>query len=483
MRMNILSNNSARLLIFFSLLFFSLILLFVLYFQINYNGLYGQDSYEYARYAGEWKLFFQGEGEPGSFFWPLLFPVFGGLLAYVLNIPEPLALQTVSSLSWALASFFLILTASKLAKISLFRAVVVVIPLYSFAPYLFRSGFVAMSDHLTILFIVLSLFCYVSYINDKIKLYSLLFFVFTASAVMTRYLAFLVLIIPAIHLFITVVKNEKWSWLALVVLLSLVPLIPHLWIRQNNPLEFLNHHFVLNWDLGLAFVLPTYSLQLGSVLKLPNILYVLSPFFHPACFIGGALLIWYYKKLKWSNIEKTLFFSVLLYLFFLLGIYHQNMRYFVLLAPSVMLISLPVILEFLKRLNLKLKSSVFALIVVIQVGLSSYSLIPNIRNNLFERELSIFYENWERPGQTIYTYNTDVSLSYNCKKHNFVSLHQQYSLELKAGQFFMMNKNWLDERFKGLEPEFFYQKVMSADTEIIHEFDRNWVLYKVLNVD
>src|SRR5579883_1529147 len=82
-----------------------LLLTFAFTIIVHFNGLYGQDSYEYLRYTYRLVWFVRTGNPPGDFYWPLLYPVVGAVLSI---IQKPVfALQLISMLSLVGAAFYL----------------------------------------------------------------------------------------------------------------------------------------------------------------------------------------------------------------------------------------------------------------------------------------------------------------------------------------------------------------------------------------
>ncbi|MCW8823527.1 MAG: hypothetical protein OQK63_05540, partial [Ignavibacteriaceae bacterium] len=74
------------------------IIFLVLLIFFKFNGLYGQDSHEYYRYSKDIIKFLTGGPLPANFHWPVLYPLFGAILSFV--IPDPLlCLQLISFVS------------------------------------------------------------------------------------------------------------------------------------------------------------------------------------------------------------------------------------------------------------------------------------------------------------------------------------------------------------------------------------------------
>ena len=61
----------------------------------GFDGLSGQDPYEYARFGEALRFWLLSGADPGLFFWPVLYPLAGGALSLV-GLPVGTALHVVS---------------------------------------------------------------------------------------------------------------------------------------------------------------------------------------------------------------------------------------------------------------------------------------------------------------------------------------------------------------------------------------------------
>ncbi|HSY75617.1 MAG TPA: hypothetical protein VK890_02100, partial [Bacteroidia bacterium] len=218
-------------------LFFIAVLSFL--WITGFNGLYGQDSYEYLRYTRCLNEFFKSGTDPGDYFWPILYPLSGAVLSFA--IPLPFALQIISILALLLASIYL----EKLI-ILIFQAEKIWVRLYVFlffllSPYMLRASLVVMSDSLSIFFVVAAWYYFEKYKRSVTSKSFLLFVFFFAAAIATRYAAFIVLLVPAIVIGIKLFRNLKFLNLLVAICIVAVLFIPHFLIRSHNPFGFLHH--------------------------------------------------------------------------------------------------------------------------------------------------------------------------------------------------------------------------------------------------
>ena len=82
------------------ILYFIPVLLWILcYFVFSFDGLYGQDAYEYTRYSEVLKNYLITGEKPGDYFWGLYYPILGSILSFVIpNIALALQLISLASL-------------------------------------------------------------------------------------------------------------------------------------------------------------------------------------------------------------------------------------------------------------------------------------------------------------------------------------------------------------------------------------------------
>ena len=74
---------------------FLTILFFIVRFVLQFDGLYGQDAYEYLRYTNEMYSFFANGTLLGDYFWGIGYPFFGCIFNFFVH-DGAVALQLVS---------------------------------------------------------------------------------------------------------------------------------------------------------------------------------------------------------------------------------------------------------------------------------------------------------------------------------------------------------------------------------------------------
>lgn len=85
---------------------FPILIWIIVYFGFSFDGLYGQDVYEYLRYTEALKTFLVTGKSPEDYFWGIYYPVFGSILGFIIpNIA--MSLQLISVVSLVVTSIYL----------------------------------------------------------------------------------------------------------------------------------------------------------------------------------------------------------------------------------------------------------------------------------------------------------------------------------------------------------------------------------------
>jgi len=396
--------------------FFFLLVLLIFVWAIHFNGLYGQDSYEYLRYTKCIKAFIKTGANPGDYFWPVLYPISGALFSFL--FPVPFALQFISMLALVTAAIYLEKILVLLFPSGKSLATLYVFLFFLLSPYMLRASLVIMSDSLTILWIVMGAYYFQKYRNTLANKYFLwLIFCFTA-AIFTRYAAFVVifpLAVVAAYLFL---RNFKIVPFIIAILIVFLIFLPHIFIRRESPFQFIHHEWLDTWSPRNLFRNHFNTGNGRSSYFFKNIIYAFFNVAHPAfCFAGIVFfftcLHLSYKKLKLGITPYLI--SVFLYAFFLAGIPFQNMRFLLLSFPFVLII-LYRGYEYVEQLSKNRRGWQYVVItiVIIQFALFYRVFVPFYNDNKVEKYMAnkmLSYSN-----RTVYTFSIDGAL----KSYGFV---------------------------------------------------------------
>jgi 4-amino-4-deoxy-L-arabinose transferase-like glycosyltransferase len=394
--------------------------LFLLRLLAGFDGLYGQDPYEYYRYTKELVDYFKNGNHPGDYFWPIGYPLTGAILN-ILIPSTSLSLQLVSIISCSIVLIYtnkiihhIFPNQNKDGKAYLFL-------FFCLSPFVFRFAITIMSDMLTLATLLSGSYYCLKYIQQG-KLWSIILgMLLLGCSIMTRY-AVAVLIAPIIaYLIITMIKQKKHLWhFPILLIFAFLPMIPHLMIRNDNATQFLFHQWLINWSPMNWFSRSFKTTEGYNVYKLPNILYNFLGIFHPRFFVFGMIIIALgFKKFKWSSDIKILLISVLLYLVFLSGIPFQNNRFLLLTLPFILVIFFQPYNFLRSKFNNRTNNAITLVFVFIQLGFCISSFLPVYQRAILEKKIFDYVIASGEP--TVYTMDMDISLKgrgYSAEIHN-----------------------------------------------------------------
>lgn len=454
---------------------FVLLGIWAVFLVVGFDGLYGQDSYEYLRYTERMKEFFLSGVHPGDFFWPKGYPLITGLISML--VPTKIALQLVSVVSlWGTFIYTKKLIEHYVGS-DKYASFYVLIGLV-LSPYMLRAGVSSMSD-------LLALFCLVGGFYHGLKFaknhsFSALFLcvLLITFSVFTRYAA----VVPAIPMVVFVV----WSWIKCIrwkqLLVILIPLV-FLWVHfyfESRPDSFLNHEFVSSWSISNLFK-RSFVTQDGTMhYLLPNIVYAFAPFFHLGFFIIPlALIIAYAKRITWKSFKNVwiLIVAIVLYSIFLAGIPFQNNRFLVLTYPFVLILLFPGF-KCLCESSKKWLPVAYATLILVQLVLFVRAIQPVYQMNQFERELVAVVSPYE--GSKMYCFYVDVSLKARGLNFEYVNLWEEPLETFEEGALVLFNEVQLKDQWTGKNPMINWESIKSNYAlTTLEEMPNGWTLYRI----
>ena len=139
------------------LFFIPILFWLIIYWGYGFDGLYGQDSYEYLRYANAIRNFILTGENPGDYFWPLYYPIFGAIVSLVIK-NTVISLQLISVLSLSVSSIYLYKLMLLVFPFKKKITALYTILFFIFSPFVIRSSMIIMSDILATCFIILTVY-------------------------------------------------------------------------------------------------------------------------------------------------------------------------------------------------------------------------------------------------------------------------------------------------------------------------------------
>lgn len=447
-------------------------------YVFHFDGLYGQDSYEYLRYTKALSLYLTDGTNPGDYFWPLYYPIVGALLSFVW-VPG-VSLQIIS-----IFSFFVIAKYSAKILDLLYpnntSATLYIGLFFILCPIAFRLSLSVMSDMLAVACITLCFYYGIVYMKKQNAIHLVLATSFGIGAIMTRYAAVVLLLPPGILLFSTILKSKNQiRYLPLLLVLIALLLIPHFVIRHSNSTDFLHHDWLKEWSVSNFLKADFHSGDGHSHYFLPNIAYAFLPVLDFRYFIGGVFLIYPFIKTWRKIIYKRLFgASFVLYALFLAGIPYQNNRYLFLSFPILLLLFFPAFNWIMEEVKGKLfQKMVVAAVVVCQIVLCFLALKPMMYRNEFEREIAGRISRYQ--SRVLYSFDVDVALQGRGLNFEYHNLWTQKYKSFEEDALVLFHPTKFVQKWRGQNLMLNWESLKrDYDLKKLAYLPDGWMLYKI----
>jgi len=447
---------------------------------IGFDGLYGMDSYEYYRYSISLKEFFLHGDDPGSFFWPVGYPILIAILSFLM--PVSFAGQLLSILCLIGIYYY----TNRIIKLcysnnedSRYYTLITVL----LAPYLMRNGMQFMADLLGVFCLCAAAFYALKFRLKKETKSILLFGVFATYGVFSRYgnvvplFPFIILIIP------TYIKSFRWqNLLAFIAPLLLIGI--HFSIKGIEDSTVVSHHFLEEWNIGnffkTSFVSTTEHNLATHTYTFPNLLYYFGLFLYPGyCFLNVVFLFLAFKKnqnwLKQPLLYLTI--SVILNALFLSGVTFQGDRYLFPTYPLFIVLMFGGFQFLMGKLG-KYKNAFILMAIFAQLGLFARSIYPSLERNKLEKEVVDFLK--DHQNNTLYCFEMDLALQQRGLKFEYENLWFEEILNFEPQALVLFNEEKFGSRFEGKTPMINWEK-LNRDHQLlrIKSFEKGWEVYVI----
>lgn len=467
---------------FYALLLLVPLLTWVLVFAgSHFNGLYGQDAHEYLRYSKALRLSIASGTSPGDYFWPVNYPLAGALVSFLTGGNVVLALQFVSLFTFIgivllLFRHFLQEGGQKTAAF-LFTLV-----LLALSPLLLRASTLVMADMLSI-FLTLAAFLLLQALLKNFR--PLLFFTFVfcaGAAVMTRYAVAVLLLPPSLLLLVQLVKEKRFLFLLAALLPAALAFLPHLLLRGSASGDFIGHEWIRSWS-PLHFFEKNFSTPDGTMsYRLPNIVYSFGMVFSPGLALFTLpLVVMRLRKRQRDPFQRTLAWSIGLYLVFLAGIPYQNIRFLLPVLPLLLLWLWPVFAEqYAQRKKILLIGLALASCSQVYFGWRAFDEVI-IRNQL-ERNLAAMVNQNQGDAPVLYTFGVDMALKSYDVTLPIVNMWEKPIDHFERYGLVLFNEQEFSRQWQGRNPMLNWEKVKTSyhlQPIGLIRHDQGWKLYRI----
>lgn len=454
----------------------------------NFNGFFGQDSYEYLRITRSLNAFYTTGTEPAYTVYPIMYPI----VCSIVNIFIPdtmVAMQLVSIISLVAATIFMVKILKRWSDVTAAIHLYVLL-FFVVSPYLLRFSIIAMSDMFCIAMWLASLFYSLKFESGKKMRHLLLATLFAGIAVITRYPAAVMLLLPVWICTKTIISTKKYYYLLLVLMVALICTIPDLVIRQrfifwnigNHEPAFSYDFFANQFSINNLFQRNFYNIDGHQHYDTPNIIFGLFQFFHPAfIFCGLVFLLLLFKKHNRHSYTIPIIIVVLLYTLFIGCNPYQNNRYLMFALPAVLLVYYLPFSRLIMRFNIKGTIAYLAVLIVfiIQILLFTIGFRATVQMNKSEAVIAKYVH--QLPVLPVYTLGIDGALSAYNPEIEIINLYNTTLTENNTVQGYILYNNIdFPKQFAGLLPETNFQFLKSRNRlRQIENFTDGWVLYQI----
>ncbi|MFN0276730.1 MAG: hypothetical protein ACKVPJ_13365 [Chitinophagales bacterium] len=454
----------------------------------DFNGLFGQDSYEYVKLQrGITEHIFSGKEIPYSVF-PIGYGLTGFLAALVLQ-NDILAMQLISLVTLFCSAIYLRKILETIYKTN-FQFDLFLVLFFLLSPYVMRFGLLVMSDMLCIAVYLFFLYHFLQFKHSK-GLRSFLFAIIAgACCVYIRYASVVALLIPIIFLIFECIKLKKHQYLIYALLIFILISLPEIFLRQRflfwnfgeTNTGFAYFYVPQQWSVANFFKKGFYNMDGWQHYSYPNLLFVFQNFVHPAFIFAGVLFLFFSRKATFQlSDNKILFVIIVLYALFAAGYAYQSSRYLLFTFPLILILLYPAFARLYQLCNIPkwLKTLGIAACAGIQVFLLLYSSQTIYNANQVEKNIADTIKK-EYPGRNIYTFSIDGALNTYKVSYTFFDIYRNRFDTIQPNSLFLYNDAAFTAQFEGLNPVKNLEFIQSNyQLEELENFDGGWKLFAI----
>lgn len=458
------------------LLFFGIILFCLIRIVLSFDGLYGQDAYEYLRYTESLGQYYKTGKNPGDYFWGVYYPLLGSFLTFIVG-NSALALQLISFISALVSSIYLNKIIELIYKEKTNSLIIFVF--FTLSPIILIHSLLVMSDMLTCAFLLISIYHLLNYLENFKKSSFLIGITFCLIAVLTRYAAIVILLPIGLVVVIKLIKNKHFS--LLLYTLPIIPVIslPHVAIKLQNSIQFLSHSWLQNWNILNIFKSDFITQEGPRNNHFINLIYICFTFLHPIFMFFGIGIIGYSIKnrfRKWNKYQILLVVSILVFSLFIGGIPYQNKRYLIPAFALIVIVIYPQVKNII--LNFNNKKTMYLVVFFIQLTLTFYFGKQFYERNKLEK--NIVNEMKPLQGNTLYVFDIDVALQGRGLQFNYKNLFIEKYIVYEKNALVLINEKQLEKQWKEKNPLINWENIQKKCVLVkLKTSDKNWSLYKI----
>lgn len=449
----------------------------IIRYIFNFEGLYGQDSFEYYRYAKEIKSCIFSLEKPKPFFWPVLYPLLGAFIDIIFN-NMTFSLQLISCLSMFFTIVYFIKTIDLLYP-SIKKSLLAFIIIASI-PFFIKFSILIMSDALTCLFVSVSIFHFIKYTTTKKTSFIFMAYMLSLFAIQTRYVS-IVIFLPfyANSLYEILKKEEKMKSMLFILFAIVIGLLPHILLKWDDFNHTYNHSHIINWSLQNLFLRDFFTIDGLMNYRLPNILYYIIINFGPGYLLLISIISMIgLKKIELRKPQFLILFSIILYIIFLAGVPFQNSRFEILVMTLLLLLLFPA-LNYAFEKNNKVAIWISVIGSFLSIGIFFHYFNPILKRSILEKNVSAYFIS-NYPQKTIYAFDIDVAMLGYGVRSPIINIWKDKITTYQLGSLIIFNEAALGKQWENKNPmiNWNYLKNNYSLTKL-QTFEQGWEVYEI----
>ena len=456
----------------------------------QFNGLFGQDSYEYMKLERAiTHHFISGETITNSVF-PIGYALIGSIVQYIFQ-DDIFAMQCISMVSLCIAFFYfkklLYLLYGAKEEVNYFAII-----FFLLSPYMLRFGLLVMSDMLCIMLYLIFLYYTFLYLKTYRTNELAIAAIVATCCIFVRYASVVAVSIPVCYVLYHLIKQKHFFKIFLCVFLFLLFSLPELilrhrfifWNFDSEYAGFAYFYVPMQWSFENFFKHEFMNLDGHQIYVLPNLLFVFENIVHPAFIFCGVFFLFFLKKSDLLKKESILILSViLLYALFAAGYPYQSRRYLLFTFPLVLLIFYPAFLQAMAwcKLERTLKNTILICCLLLQCFLFIISSKTIYSMNKTEKEIAGEIQK-TAAGKNIYTFSIDGALNTYQVDYVFFDIYRNIFQEIEPNSMLLFNEPAFNEQFSDLNPVKNFRFIQSQyQLKERATFKNGWKLYDIEN--
>lgn len=455
----------------------------------QFNGLFGQDSYEYVKIEkGLQQKVADNSTIPYSVF-PIGYALAGAVISPLFG-NNIFPLQFISMISLCICCIYLRKIFRLIYDTDILSELFLLL-FFVLSPYVLRFSLLVMSDMFCISIFLMFLYHTFLFRRSPSLKQLILLSIAGAACIFIRYASIVALVIPVIIIVADIVRIKKYILLFIPVLILILIALPDLllrnrlflWDLSGGKADLAYFYVPEQWKLSNMFRHEFSNLDGVQHYSYPNILFALQNFLHPAFIFTGLIFIIASKPGRNGYKKEVVILAaiILLYALFAAGYPYQSNRYLLFTFPLILILYYPVFVRLYQWCKIPkwAKTAGILCCAALQLFLFTYSSRTIYAMNKNEKDIAETIRD-VFPGKNIYTFSIDGALNTYGTDYMFYDIYTFQYDSVQPNSLLLFNYNLFAEQFAALNPMKNYTMIKNNyKLDTVRQFSNGWTLYAI----